>query len=96
MIDLRTLSPWDQRDGVRESVKKTNRVIVALRGFALVGLRRRDRGGDRRRVLRVARCAGEARGVARTPSSGYAPQLEDAILPQVDDFKRAYAELMRF
>jgi 2-oxoisovalerate dehydrogenase E1 component len=27
---------------------------------------------------------------------GYAPQLEDAILPQVDDFKRAYAELMRF
>ncbi len=31
-------------DGVRESVKKTNRVIVALRGFALVGLRRGDRG----------------------------------------------------
>jgi len=27
---------------------------------------------------------------------GYAPQLEDAILPQVDDFKRAYAELMRY
>jgi 2-oxoisovalerate dehydrogenase E1 component len=27
---------------------------------------------------------------------GYAPQLEDAILPQVDDFRKAYDELMRF
>jgi hypothetical protein len=27
---------------------------------------------------------------------GYAPQLEDAILPQVDDFKRAYEEIMKF
>jgi 2-oxoisovalerate dehydrogenase E1 component len=27
---------------------------------------------------------------------GYAPRLEDAILPQVDDFKRAIGELIRF
>jgi 2-oxoisovalerate dehydrogenase E1 component len=27
---------------------------------------------------------------------GYAPQLEDAILPQVGDFKRAIGELMAF
>jgi 2-oxoisovalerate dehydrogenase E1 component len=27
---------------------------------------------------------------------GYAPALEDAILPQVDDFKKAYADLMNF
>jgi hypothetical protein len=27
---------------------------------------------------------------------GYAPQLEDAILPQVSDFKRAIADLMAF
>jgi 2-oxoisovalerate dehydrogenase E1 component len=27
---------------------------------------------------------------------GYAPQLEDAILPQVADFTRAYEEIMRF
>jgi 2-oxoisovalerate dehydrogenase E1 component len=26
----------------------------------------------------------------------YAPQLEDAILPQVESFKTAFAELMRF
>ena len=27
---------------------------------------------------------------------GYAPQLEDAILPQVEDFKTAYEEIVRF
>ena len=27
---------------------------------------------------------------------GYAPQLEDAILPQIDDFARAYRELSRY
>jgi len=27
---------------------------------------------------------------------GYAPQLEDAILPQVADFKQAYEEIVKF
>jgi 2-oxoisovalerate dehydrogenase E1 component len=27
---------------------------------------------------------------------GYAPSLEDAILPQVDDFKRAFQEIAAF
>jgi 2-oxoisovalerate dehydrogenase E1 component len=27
---------------------------------------------------------------------GYAPQIEDAILPQVEDFKDAYEKLARF
>jgi 2-oxoisovalerate dehydrogenase E1 component len=27
---------------------------------------------------------------------GYAPRLEDAILPQVEDFKQAYEEIMKF
>jgi len=27
---------------------------------------------------------------------GYAPALEDAILPQVDDFARAYDEIVKF
>jgi hypothetical protein len=27
---------------------------------------------------------------------GYAPRVEDATLPQVEDFKRAIAEIVRF
>jgi 2-oxoisovalerate dehydrogenase E1 component len=27
---------------------------------------------------------------------GYAPRLEDAILPQVEDFKQAYENIMKF
>ena len=27
---------------------------------------------------------------------GYAPQLEDAILPQVETFRRAYEEIVKF
>ena len=27
---------------------------------------------------------------------GYAPQLEDAILPQVETFRRAYEEIMQY
>ena len=61
VIDLRTLSPWD-RETVFASVRKTNRVIVGYEDSTVVGLRRGDRGGGCRRVLRVARCAGEARG----------------------------------
>jgi pyruvate/2-oxoglutarate/acetoin dehydrogenase E1 component len=56
---------------------------------------RRDRGPDRRRLLRVAD-APVKRVASTDPFVGYAPQLEDAILPQVSDFKRAIAELMAF
>ena len=27
---------------------------------------------------------------------GYAPRLEDAILPQVEDFRKAYEEIVKF
>ena len=27
---------------------------------------------------------------------GYAPRLEDSILPQVEDFKKAYEEIVKF
>ena len=40
---------------------------------------------------------GAAAVVASTDTFvGYAPQLEDAILPQVEDFRRAYAEIAKF
>ncbi len=94
VIDLRTLSPWDQ-DAVYESVKKTNRVIVLYEDSLSWGF-----GAEI-----AARIADDCfpwldAPVKRVASAdtfvGYAPRLEDAILPQVDDIKRACEEIRRF
>jgi 2-oxoisovalerate dehydrogenase E1 component len=94
VIDLRTLSPWD-RETVFNSVKKTNRVIVAYEDSESWGY-----GAEI-----SARIADECfpwldAPVKRVASAdtwvGYAPQLEDAILPQVATFVNAYEEIVRF
>jgi 2-oxoisovalerate dehydrogenase E1 component len=94
VIDLRTLSPWD-REMVFASVRRTSRVIVAYEDSVSWGY-----GSEI-----VAAIADECfpwldAPVKRVASSdtfvGYAPQLEDAILPQVDDFTRAYREIAAF
>jgi 2-oxoisovalerate dehydrogenase E1 component len=94
VIDLRTLSPWD-RETVFNSVKKTNRVIVAYEDSESWGY-----GAEI-----ASRIADECfpwldAPVKRVASAdtwvGYAPQLEDATLPQVSTFVSAYEELMKF
>ena len=94
VIDLRTLSPWDQ-DAVFSSVKKTNRVVVVYEDSISWGY-----GAEI-----AARVADECfawldapvRRVASTDTFvGYAPRLEDAILPQVEDIKRAVEDTVRF
>jgi len=94
VIDLRTLSPWDQ-DAVYESVKKTNRALVVYEDSLSWGY-----GAEI-----AARIADDCfpwldAPVKRVGSAdtfvGYAPRLEDAILPQVDDVKRACEEIARF
>jgi 2-oxoisovalerate dehydrogenase E1 component len=94
VIDLRSLSPWDQ-EAVYESVKKTNRVIVAYEDSISWGY-----GAEI-----AARIADDCfawldapvKRVASTDTFvGYAPQLEDAILPQVETFKSAISEIMAF
>jgi 2-oxoisovalerate dehydrogenase E1 component len=94
VIDLRTLSPWD-RETVFASVRKTNRVIVGYEDSMSWGY-----GAEIAAAVADDCFAWLDAPVKRVASTdtfvGYAPQLEDAILPQVDDFKRAYAELMRF
>jgi 2-oxoisovalerate dehydrogenase E1 component len=94
VIDLRTLSPWDQ-ESVYASVKKTNRVIVAYEDAISWGY-----GAEI-----AARIADECfawldapvRRVASTDTFvGYAPRLEDAILPQVHDFRDAIVEILKF
>lgn len=94
VIDLRTLQPWDQ-EAVYESVKKTNRVIVAYEDPISWGY-----GAEI-----AARIADDCfawldapvRRIGATDTFvGYAPSLEDAILPQVEDFRRAYTEIVNF
>jgi 2-oxoisovalerate dehydrogenase E1 component len=94
VIDLRTLSPWD-RETVFASVKKTNRVIVGYEDSVSWGY-----GAEIAAAIADECFAWLDAPVKRVASTdtfvGYAPALEDAILPQVDDFKKAYAELMKF
>jgi len=94
VIDLRSLSPWDQ-DAVYASVKKTNRVIVAYEDSISWGY-----GAEI-----AARIADDCfawldapvKRVASTDTFvGYAPQLEDATLPQVETFKRAIEDIAGF
>src|SRR5580765_6936402 len=94
VIDLRTLSPWD-RETVFESVKKNSRVIVAYEDSISWGY-----GAEIAAAIADECFAWLDAPVKRIASSdtfvGYAPSLEDAILPQVDDFKRAYEEIVKF
>ncbi|HZH79971.1 MAG TPA: transketolase C-terminal domain-containing protein, partial [Gemmatimonadales bacterium] len=94
VIDLRTLSPVDW-ETVAASVQKTNKVLVAYEDSLSWGY-----GAEI-----AARTADECfswldapvKRVAATDTFvGYAPQLEDFILPQVEDLARAMRELHAF
>jgi 2-oxoisovalerate dehydrogenase E1 component len=94
VIDLRTLSPWD-RETVMNSVRKTSRVIVAYEDSLSWGY-----GAEIAAAIADECFAWLDAPVKRVASMdtfvGYAPSLEDAILPQTDDFVRAYKELAAF
>ena len=94
VIDLRSLSPWD-RDTVFASVRRTSRVIVAYEDSLSWGY------GSEIAAAIADECFpwldAPVKRVASTDTFvGYAPQLEDAILPQVEDFVRAYREIAAF
>jgi 2-oxoisovalerate dehydrogenase E1 component len=94
IIDLRTLSPWD-REAVFESVKKNSRVIVAYEDSLSWGY-----GAEISAAIADECFAWLDAPVKRVASAdtfvGYAPRLEDAILPQVETFKQAYEEIVKF
>jgi 2-oxoisovalerate dehydrogenase E1 component len=94
VIDLRSLSPVDW-ETIYQSVRKTNRVLVAYEDSLSWGY-----GAEI-----AARIADETfafldapvRRVAATDTFvAYAPELEDVILPQVEDLKQAIMELAGF
>ncbi len=94
VIDLRTLSPWDQ-EAVYASVKRTNRVIVLYEDSLSWGY-----GAEIAARIADDCFAWLDAPVKRVASAdtyvGYAPRLEDAILPQVDDVKKAIQDVLRF
>ena len=94
VIDLRTLIPFDW-ETIARSVRKTNKVIVAHEDTLTCGF-----GAEI-----AARVSDELfeyldapvrRVAALDTFVAYAPQLEDAILPQVDDVARAITELYSY
>jgi 2-oxoisovalerate dehydrogenase E1 component len=94
IIDLRSLNPYDW-EAIAASVKKTNRVIVAHEDSLSFGY-----GAEI-----AARIANELfefldapvqRVAAIDTFVAYAPQLEDAILPQVTDVARAIQEVTNY
>jgi len=94
VIDLRTLSPVDW-DAVERSIRKTNKVLVAYEdslswGYgAEIAARIADQGFPwlDAPVKRVA---------ATDTFVAYAPDLEDFILPQVENLAQAMRELHAF
>jgi 2-oxoisovalerate dehydrogenase E1 component len=94
IIDLRSLSPVDW-EAIYRSVRKTSRVLVAYEDSISWGY-----GAEI-----AARIASEAfawldapvRRIAATDTFvAYAPDLEDVILPQVADLRRAMQELAEY
>ncbi|HEX8560102.1 MAG TPA: dehydrogenase E1 component subunit alpha/beta [Pyrinomonadaceae bacterium] len=94
VIDLRTLAPYDW-EAVAESVRRTNKLIVAHEDA-------RTHGFGAEIAARVSEELFEhldapvRRVGALDTFVAYAPQLEDAILPQVDDLYRAITELYAY
>jgi 2-oxoisovalerate dehydrogenase E1 component len=94
VIDLRTLVPLD-KEAIRRTVEKTARVLVLHEDVLTAGF-----GGE------IAALVAEHHfesldapvrriGATDTPV-GYAPDLEDAILPQVDGITEAIRQLARY
>jgi 2-oxoisovalerate dehydrogenase E1 component len=94
LLDLRSLSPYDW-EAIAESVRKTNRVIVAHEDMLSwgYGAEIAARIGDE---LFHDLDAPVRRVAAMDTFVAYQPILEDAILPQPEDLYRAMAELAAF
>ena len=94
VIDLRTLSPYDF-DAIAASVKRTSRLLVVHEDWQTHGF-----GAEV-----AARAADELfehldapvrRLGAKDVFCGYAPQLEDATLPQSGDIEKALRDLLAY
>ena len=94
VIDLRSLSPYDWK-AISASVKKTSKVIVVHEDMLSWGY-----GAEI--AARIADelfeyLDGPVRRVAATDTFvAYSPEMEDEILPQVDDIASSIVELAKY
>jgi 2-oxoisovalerate dehydrogenase E1 component len=94
VIDLRSLQPYDW-EAIAASVRKTNRVVVAYEDY-------RSHGFGAEIAARIADelfvdlDAPVARVASLDAPVGYAPQLEDATLPQIEDIAGAVRRVKAF
>jgi 2-oxoisovalerate dehydrogenase E1 component len=94
IIDLRTLNPYDW-NAIAESVKKTSRVIVAHEDSMSFGYGAEIAARISNELFEYLD-APVRRVAALDTFVAYAPQLEDAILPQVADVLKAITELSSY
>jgi 2-oxoisovalerate dehydrogenase E1 component len=94
VIDLRTLNPYDW-NAIEESVKKTSRVIVAHEDTMSWGYGAEVAARIGNELFEYLD-APVRRVAAMDTFVAYAPQLEDAILPQVADVLKAIVELKEY
>jgi 2-oxoisovalerate dehydrogenase E1 component len=94
VIDLRSLLPFDW-DAIAETVKKTNRVIVAHEDSLSFGYGAEIAARITAELFEYLD-APVKRVCALDTFVAYVPQLEDAILPQVADVAKAIAELKAY
>jgi 2-oxoisovalerate dehydrogenase E1 component len=94
ILDLRSLSPWDG-DAVARSVRRTNKVVVVYEDPISWGFGAEIAAWIADELFEVLD-APVRRVAALDTQVGYAPSLEDAILPQVEDIREAIRELARY
>ncbi len=94
IIDLRSLVPFDW-DAISETVKKTNKVIVAHEDSLSWGYGAEIAARITDELFEYLD-APVKRVCALDTFVAYAPQLEDAILPQASDVAKAISELRHY
>jgi 2-oxoisovalerate dehydrogenase E1 component len=94
VIDLRTLSPWD-RETVSTSVKKTSRVIVAYEDNLTWGYGAEIAAWISDHLFEYLDAPPRRVASLDTPVA-YAPNVEDAILPQTETLIEAVREILAY
>jgi len=94
VVDLRTIIPWD-RESVGLTVRKTSRALVLHEDSLTAGFGGEIAGWIAENCFESLDAPVRRIGAADTPV-GYAPDLEDVILPQVDGITKTLRELAAY